>query len=320
MKRTIALLLACTCLFTFLLTGCDKSDYKKAAALYEKGEYEEAMNLFTALGDYEDSADRVLECKSGMADQLLEAGNVTEALNILRALGDKFDAPTHRRAAAYDAVRKYIKENGVPYDALNSKEPAKTVSFPYAIAEKDTAEYYFRYVAVNDKDEIVFGFDYDINKSGTGFNISFLATYWIVLPEDGDKLVTNYEAAESTRYLSRLGISTETGKGAINIKEYANDTDMSMPITKWTRDYHGKETTEKKDLTEIKTDEFLKHMNDVLSSAEDLLAKIGVTFGDLGFEKLDAANSDATTIPAENDAAQGQEAEAVDTQTTSTAN
>ena len=39
-----------------MLTGCDSSDYKKATELYESGNYDEAYEAFTELGDYKDSA------------------------------------------------------------------------------------------------------------------------------------------------------------------------------------------------------------------------------------------------------------------------
>ena len=54
-------------LLAFLLTGCGNSDYKKAMVLYEDGKYEEAIVLFLELGDYEDSAEKVIACNYGIA-------------------------------------------------------------------------------------------------------------------------------------------------------------------------------------------------------------------------------------------------------------
>ena len=55
------------------------SDYKKAEALYENGQYVEAISAFEALGGYKDSADRVLEAKYAEAESLLASGQKAEA-------------------------------------------------------------------------------------------------------------------------------------------------------------------------------------------------------------------------------------------------
>ncbi len=43
-------------------TGCKARDYKAAAALYENGEYEAAMEAFAPLSDYKDSAEMIDSC------------------------------------------------------------------------------------------------------------------------------------------------------------------------------------------------------------------------------------------------------------------
>lgn len=60
------------CLFTsvFLLTGCNSSDYKKATQLYSEGNYEEALELFTKLGDYEDSEQLAAACQKDLMYQV----------------------------------------------------------------------------------------------------------------------------------------------------------------------------------------------------------------------------------------------------------
>lgn len=59
MKRIVSIFVCLCMLFVacFSLTACDDRDYKKAVALLDAGEYEEARELFAALGDYEDSED-----------------------------------------------------------------------------------------------------------------------------------------------------------------------------------------------------------------------------------------------------------------------
>ena len=52
--------LCCMCIAAILcliLCSCKSSDYKNALSLYEAGEYEQALAVFVALGDYKDSVD-----------------------------------------------------------------------------------------------------------------------------------------------------------------------------------------------------------------------------------------------------------------------
>lgn len=56
MKRFIVLLSAMILCLT--LAGCSGSQYKKATELYEQGNYAEAGEIFSKLGNYEDSADK----------------------------------------------------------------------------------------------------------------------------------------------------------------------------------------------------------------------------------------------------------------------
>lgn len=150
MKRYIVLGL----LLAFLLTGCGNSDYKKAMTLYEEGNYEEAMVLFTELTDYEDSAQKVLDCRYMMAvdayenreyasaiviftelrdykdceERILDCQymmaveaykkeDYASALNYFTALKDYKDADEYRMESAWKALHAYIQENGEKLDS-----------------------------------------------------------------------------------------------------------------------------------------------------------------------------------------------------------
>ena len=75
----------CFCLAVALclcLCACQSSDYKKAVSLMETGEYEQAIAIFEALGDYEDSVQKIKDCELGILETkyndavaLLEAGS-----------------------------------------------------------------------------------------------------------------------------------------------------------------------------------------------------------------------------------------------------
>lgn len=70
MKSKFLYTLVCLLLASFLLTGCNSSDYKKATQLYSEGNYEDALALFTKLGDYEDSAQMAAACQKGLMYQV----------------------------------------------------------------------------------------------------------------------------------------------------------------------------------------------------------------------------------------------------------
>ena len=108
MKRITSLILAVAMLLT--LTGCNSSDYKKAASLYESGEYAEAAEMFEALGDYKDSADMVKACNYQGALELSDAGKYQEALEIFLSLGDYEDCGEQSVSCACKAAEAYAQD------------------------------------------------------------------------------------------------------------------------------------------------------------------------------------------------------------------
>ena len=89
MKKTSSFILVLILATALLLTGCGGkgSDYKKAMALYEEGQYLEAADQFAALGDYEDSQEMVKACRYEGAKVLLSEGSYDEAKNLFAELG-----------------------------------------------------------------------------------------------------------------------------------------------------------------------------------------------------------------------------------------
>lgn len=61
MKRvgTIAIVLALMC----FLVGCDSNNFEKANALYEEGNYQEALSLYEKLGNYENAEEMAALCQ-----------------------------------------------------------------------------------------------------------------------------------------------------------------------------------------------------------------------------------------------------------------
>ena len=66
--------------------------YENALALLEAGQYEEAIAAFEALGDYEDSAERLLQAQYGHADALAAEGKTYEAALAFSEIRDYRDA------------------------------------------------------------------------------------------------------------------------------------------------------------------------------------------------------------------------------------
>ena len=66
--------------------------YENALALLEAGQYEEAIAAFEALGDYEDSAERLLQARYGHADALATEGKTYEAARAFSEIRDYRDA------------------------------------------------------------------------------------------------------------------------------------------------------------------------------------------------------------------------------------
>jgi len=94
----------------FSMTGCEALDYREALAQYNAGNFDAAIDMFHALGDYEDSAALFTRSHYLAAIQRMEAGNYAEALPRFIKLGDYEDSAqrvtecTYQLAlAAFDA-------------------------------------------------------------------------------------------------------------------------------------------------------------------------------------------------------------------------
>lgn len=85
--------------------------YAKAAACLGDGNYSEAELIFTALGDYKDSAKMVNECKYQSAAELLENGEYDLAERAFERLGDYSDSRGYILQCRYQKAQ-FLLENG----------------------------------------------------------------------------------------------------------------------------------------------------------------------------------------------------------------
>lgn len=81
------------------------ASYQQALRAENEGEYEEAIALYEELGDYEDSADRILLCRAQMALDQMRAENYAQAYTMLSELpAEFFDEHPEYRVYAPDCL------------------------------------------------------------------------------------------------------------------------------------------------------------------------------------------------------------------------
>lgn len=85
MKRILSLL--CLLLLTLSLAGCKSDDYELAVILQDAEAYEEAMGIYTTLGDYEDAPERMAACQDALTriaeEEAVEAAYDAAALDLM---------------------------------------------------------------------------------------------------------------------------------------------------------------------------------------------------------------------------------------------
>jgi len=70
--------------------------YRKADSVFASGDYEKAAQLFLETGGYKDSLERSNRCKYLLAESCVENGDFSDALKRFEALGDYSDAKARR--------------------------------------------------------------------------------------------------------------------------------------------------------------------------------------------------------------------------------
>ena len=90
MKKLVTGLLILT--LALSLAGCASGDYKKAQELLDQGDYEAASRIYSSLGDYQDSAEKLKECRYQQACAALEQGGYERAVMLFQQLGEYQDS------------------------------------------------------------------------------------------------------------------------------------------------------------------------------------------------------------------------------------
>lgn len=156
MKSRIFQLITLVLLFGILMTGCETLNYRKAVQLYNNRRYDEAIELFYELGEYEDSsalfqdshywaamarmedgnyaealprflklvdykdsADRATECRYQLGIQAIAEGNYTDAEHYFRQLGNYRKTADYLRQVNWRKLYDYILVNGTETDGVS---------------------------------------------------------------------------------------------------------------------------------------------------------------------------------------------------------
>lgn len=107
MKKILVLLLVLV--LAIALCACNSADYKKAVKAYAKEDYDTAREIFSELGNYEDSATMVKACDYEIACQLLDSGKQEEALALFEVLGNYKDSATKISACNYKTACQLLE-------------------------------------------------------------------------------------------------------------------------------------------------------------------------------------------------------------------
>ena len=84
--------------------------YNGAAQLLQAGKYQQAMESFTALGDFRDAPEQVKACRYAYAGELLNQGLYDEATAQVKMLGDYEDSRAQISQVRYEAAEELLDE------------------------------------------------------------------------------------------------------------------------------------------------------------------------------------------------------------------
>lgn len=96
----IGILLGGYYLYTYVITP--SVSYNQAVELIDAGNYEDAKQIFAALGNYKDAPDRMSLASYHQAVELMNAGKYEDAKQIFTTLGSYKDAPDLAEKCGYD--------------------------------------------------------------------------------------------------------------------------------------------------------------------------------------------------------------------------
>ena len=113
----------------FFLTA-PMRNYNKEMDLKDNGEYEQAIEIFTDLEDYEDSPAQITDCKYLNAKQMIDDANYAEAREILTELGDYKESKDELNRCNYLDAKQMLADGNyddakIAFQALGDYEDSE---------------------------------------------------------------------------------------------------------------------------------------------------------------------------------------------------
>lgn len=219
-KKSLLLIIAVAMCIVF--AACDSSDYKKAEKLFAAGDYAAALEIYTALGEYEDAKEKAAYCEKevGMTEnadyafladiessvlgrmEAPDGADRKQLVNTELAYLEKYSDETFYDATLKEIADKYIEGLCVQKEALK-----KDAIWKYQIEWQKGLV--LRYEALTD---LYKKYDFLSDKP------EFVGTYVATL-EDQQHLLNGYNAIEAdlTEQMNAEGFSWGLSKGGHNI-------------------------------------------------------------------------------------------------------
>lgn len=242
-------------------------------SFYNNGDYETAMNLFTTLGDYKDSAEKVLDCQYNMAVIAYESEDYISAMKQFAALKDYKDSVEYRLEVAWKALHTYIEEHGEKLEST-TKLSYVNKSGSGQIIQTDLAT-----VSTNPEQLILY--------NGNKIEIMGIMNF-----SDLAITITRGNPEAKFQISTKLtGLGTEnntTGDGTFNISSATKNTQLNPSnYLYFYTDIYGKSHSET-EMDSTSRAALQEHYTYVLEGVSAILGQtgLGITLADLGFTAM----------------------------------
>ena len=291
---------ALVCVLMVSMTGCNALDYRDAIDLYNAQDYAAAAEIFSALGDYEDSPALHTDCQYWMAVALAQQGNFRDALPRFQALGN------HENSAQWVTECQY--QNAIAAFNENNFKDAE-ILFGETQEYKSTQEYlrqitwqkFFDTVAELPLYAEIDGTSYSLTANvdsnqlefyaGTRVDSDFTFHNDLKLTLSRDSLIANFVATDafSMAFHDDAIGSQQSISGRVDIATCSVETIPLMEsFEKTVQDNQGNTTTSTAPADSAVTDALLETFRGMMTVIPELIAGAGyeLTLSDIGFSAM----------------------------------
>lgn len=306
-KSVVVLILLC--LLAFSLTGCDSLNYREAVKLYNAQDYDKALEIFTELGEYEDSAQLITRCKYWIAIEAMEYGRYDSAMEQFQALNGYEDSAERITECKYQlAIAAFDSEEYASAEALFLEIPdyqqvpeylrrLNWQKFFDAVAETGT-ESGGSFTLQKEQDGKVYSVTADLVDPGQliffvsdskDMGYTFYDDLTITLSRDDLQAAFTATSMFAMDFKgSQIG-SQQRGTGTLDITACTGETPLTLTgFEKTATDNLGKTTTSTDPADSLMGGDMAENLSDLLSVIPELLLDAGIelTLADIGFAAI----------------------------------